>query len=406
MALSLHTANREEAAHLARRMYQDLVTLGWDKFLAQYRPQPTQEPARKEQLSIGQFIALVRTKDLLPAKTIDGYAMRFRGMVAEIAGIPTTKARYRAGSNAHQVWLDKVDCLPLADTTPELVRQWKKGRIAQAKNPLERKHTLASVNSTMRQARGLFSERKILRFIEIVRPHPFEGVELEAKTDSRFFGAGISASELLRRGIQELGTEELKAFLLGLALGLRRLEADHLEWDSFDFDRSTVQIKATQYYGLKTEKSAAVLSLDREIIALFKGWHTQRRGSFVLESDKPPRPEARYFYYRADATFNKLILWLQHQGISGTKPLHTLRKMYGSLIVEKHGLFVASATLRHSSVATTTAHYLDYAVAATSGLGSVISGAEVLPFPSEQATEPLPLPSSRADVQKRGDSRS
>jgi hypothetical protein len=303
-ALSLHTANREEAAHLARRMYQDLTALGWDKFLAQYRPQPTQEPERKELLTIGRYIALVRTKDLLPPKTIDGYAMRFRGMVAGIAGVHTTKERYRAGSKAHQVWQDKVDGLPLANITPELVRQWKKDRIARAKNPLERKHTLASVNSTMRQARGLFSERKILRFIEIVRPHPFEGVEFDAKTDSRFFGAGISASELMRRGLQELETEELKAFLLSLALGLRRLEADHLQWDSFNFDRSTVQIKATQYYGLKTEKSAAVLSLDQEITSLFRGWHAQRRGSFVLESDKPPRPEARYFYYRADTTFN------------------------------------------------------------------------------------------------------
>ena len=213
MALSLHTANREEAAHLARRMYQDLITLGWDKFLAQYRPQPTLEATRKEVISIGSYIALVRAKDLLPPKTLDGYAMRFRGMVAEIAGIPATKARYRAGSNAHQVWLDKIDSLPLASITPQLVSQWKKDRMAQAQNPLERRRTLSSVSSTIRQARALFSERKILKFIEIVRPHPFEGVELGAKTDSRFFGAGISASELLRRGIQELGTEKLKAFL-------------------------------------------------------------------------------------------------------------------------------------------------------------------------------------------------
>ena len=188
----------------------------------------------------------------------------------------------------------------------------------------------------------------------------------------------------MRRGIQELETEELKAFLLGLALGLRRLEADHLEWDSFNFDRSTVQITATKFYGLKSEKSAAVLSLDPEIMALFRGWHAQCRGPFVLESDKPARPQTHYPYYRADATFNKLILWLQRQGVSGTKPLHTLRKMYGSLVVEKHGLFAASATLRHSSISTTTAHYLDHAVAATSGLGSVLSGADVVPFSSPE----------------------
>jgi integrase len=405
-ALSLHTANREEAEHLAKRMYQDLLTLGWDKFLAQYRPLATPEPVRKELLTIGQFLAQVRAKDLLAPRTLDGYAMRFRGMAAEIAGIPTTNRRYRSGSKAHQDWLAKIDALPLANITPASVRQWKQDRLAQAQNPVERKHTLASVNSTMRQARGLFSERKVLRFIEILRPHPFAGVEVDAKTDARFFGAGINAAELLRRGVRELAKEELKAFLLSLALGLRRLEADHLEWDSFDFDRSTVQIKATEFYSLKTEKSAAVLSLDPEIMALFRGWHAQHRGPFVLESDKPPRQPTHHPYYRADTTFNKLISWLQRQRAGGTKPLHTLRKMYGSLIAEKHGLFAASATLRHSSISTTTEHYLDHAVTATSGLGSVLSGAAVLPFPSSPATAPRPRLSAPADGRRPADTRS
>jgi hypothetical protein len=71
-----------------------------------------------------------------------------------------------------------------------------------------------------------------LRSIQLPAILPFNGVELEPRTDTKFYGAGVGPVALLRAAIDELAgnrTEELKAFLLGLTVGLRRREIDLLE---------------------------------------------------------------------------------------------------------------------------------------------------------------------------------
>jgi integrase len=382
-AFGLYTSNRDEAAHLARRMYTDLMTGGWDFMLEKHRPKPVETPTPKENITFGEYIELVRSKNLLSSKSIDGYAMRLRGIVSNILGI-RSKKKYAAETLGRKAWVDKVDSVSLSSITPDMVRQWKKTALEKAGNAIARKHAVTSVNSALRQARSLFGERKVLKFIEIPRPHLFEGVEFEPRVDTRFFGAGIDAPTLLRRALNDLGNdrkEELKAFLLAISLGLRRKEADLLEWNSFDFGNCTVTVEPTEHYALKTNESAATLALDAEIMAIFKGFHAQRRGPFVLESEHIPRPEARYHYYRCDATFDALVEWLCIQGVTGDKPFHVLRKMFGSLIVEKHGVFAASSALRHTSIELTNSYYLDRTVRTPSGLGTVISGAQVSPLP-------------------------
>jgi integrase len=389
-AFGLYTANRDEAAHLARRMYIDLMTGGWDLVMQKYRPKPLEplEPADKAAITFGGYIALVRSRNLLSSKAIDGYAMRLRGIIADILGVRSTKKKYAAAASGRKVWIDKIDSVPLASITPDMVRRWKKTTITKAGNAIARKRAVTSVNSALRQARSLFGERKVMRFFpEVPRPHPFEGVEFEPRVDTRFFGAGIDAPTLFRRALKELGSdrkEELKAFLLAISLGLRRKEADLLEWSSFDFTNCTVTVRPTENYSLKTEDSASTMALDPEIIALFRGWYAQRHGLFVLESEHLPRPDARYHYYRCDRTFDSLVDWLRLQGVTGDKPFHVLRKLFGSLIVEKDGVFAASSALRHTSIELTNAYYLDRTIKTTSGLGSIISGAEVVPLPDSQ----------------------
>jgi len=206
----------------------------------------------------------------------------------------------------------------------------------------------------------------------------------------KFYGAGIDAPTLLRLAVEELSAErkeELKAFLLAIAIGLRRKEADHLLWASFDFSAGTVRVQPTEHYALKTQESAAVLSLDPEIMASFRGWHAQRKGPFVLESEQPPR-DVNYHYYRCDNTFDSLVAWLRGKGIKGDKPYHTLRKMFGSLIAEKYGIHAASSALRHTNIELTSSYYADRTVKVTSGLGLVLSGALVAEFLQEAPAAP------------------
>jgi integrase len=387
MTLSVSTANREEAAQRARRMYLDLVAGGWQLLLEKHRPKPP-EPEKKESLTFGEYIALVRSRNLIPDRTIDNYLPRLRQIIADIKGFKLSRKRFAVKSMGAKQWQEKIDAVTLQSITPDDVRHWKTRSINKAKNNaiLRRQYTI-SVNSTLRQARSLFGERKILKYLpETPRPHPFEGVEFAPRVDTKFYGAGIDAPTLVRRAIEQLSeerTEECKAFLLGITLGLRKKEVDLLEWSSFDFAAGTVQVQPTEHYALKTRESAATLALDPEIMALFKGWRALATGPFVIESNRPPRSDAGYDYYRADHVFDSLVQWLRNQGIQADKPFHVLRKLFGSLIVERHGIFAASAALRHTSIELTNSYYVDRTIRTTSGLGAILSGASVTELPKQ-----------------------
>ena len=73
----------------------------------------------------------------------------------------------------------------------------------------------------------MFSKRKVLdklRSVKMPAILPFDGVELEKRTDTKFYGAGVEPFALLRAAIDEPvedRVEELKAFPLAITLGLR-----------------------------------------------------------------------------------------------------------------------------------------------------------------------------------------
>ena len=80
---------------------------------------------------------------------------------------------------------------------------------------------------------------------------------------------------------------------------------------------------------------------------------------FVIEAPGLPKPQARYVHYRCQAHFERLAAWLRTQGVSAHKPLHTLRKEFGSLICDEDGIYAASRALRHSSIGVTDAYCTD-----------------------------------------------
>ena len=172
----------------------------------------------------------------------------------------------------------------------------------------------------------------------------------------------------------------LKVFLLGLTLGLRRREIDLLEWRSFDFVSGTLRILPTKWYQLKTPESAAELPVEPEVLELFRGWRARATSEFVIESDRAPK-STDYQHYRCDETFQSLLDWLRDKGVEGNKPLHALRKLYGSQLADQHGLHVASSGLRHADVRTTAEYYIDRRVRVTAGFGKVLSDEKEIIFP-------------------------
>jgi hypothetical protein len=109
------------------------------------------------------------------------------------------------------------------------------------------------------------------------------------------------------------------------------------------------------------------------VLALFKRYKEKAHGEYVVESSGGlSKPEANYAHYRCEPVFNRLASWLRAHGVSNAKPLHTLRKEYGSALARTLGILAASHGLRHASIGLTHQHYVDSRSTATVGLGHLL----------------------------------
>ena len=191
------------------------------------------------------------------------------------------------------------------------------------------------------------------------------------------------------------------AFLLALGAGLRRIEIDRLEWSAFQWNHNVIRIEPTRYFEPKTEHSIGDVQIDPELMSVFRS-HAALAGSNFVIDDGDHGADQYWDQYRAKAVFERLSIWLRAHGVTARKPIHQLRKEFGSMVNRKHGLSAASDQPRHSGIATTAAYYIDRPRKATSGIGPLLvtkrrKGKKIIPFengPPERAQ--LPPPGERA----------
>ena len=137
-------------------------------------------------------------------------------------------------------------------------------------------------------------------------------------------------------------------------------------------------------------------------MAVFRGYAAKAQSNFVLPG-LPGAPETEG--YRAQAVFERLSAWLRRHGITARKPIHELRKEFGSMVNRKHGLSAAKDLLRHGDISITAAHYIDEARKATSGLGALLAtkrkGKKIIPMTDD--TQSLILASPKSASAKKPD---
>jgi integrase len=168
-------------------------------------------------------------------------------------------------------------------------------------------------------------------------------------------------------------------------VGLRRKEIDLLERDSFLWNDGAVRVQATQHFEGKSEDSLGDVFVDHELLEIFRGYRARATGPFVIESDGQPHRGERHLRYRCKAIFVRLTKWLRQHGVKGNKPLHTLRKEFGSQVCALHGIHAASRQLRHADIAITNMFYTDGRKRALTGLGHLLkSNDKVVPLVQDQ----------------------
>jgi integrase len=360
-------------------MYLFLVTNGWSSTLAKYRP----KAARQADPSIGQFIKAVAAVADIEPRTLKGYIGALRKITADIAGLADDPRKFGSG-RGHREWIERVDSVKLSELTPKGVQEWKRAFIGRAEpDPVSQRSARVSVNSFLRCARSLFGAN-ILEHIELELPDPlpFADVQFEPKQNSKY-RSDFDIQKLIAAARDELAANDpecFKIFLLATFAGLRRAEIDLLEWTSFLWDSSAIRIEATRHFSAKSEDSYSDVPIDPEVLELFRGYRARATGAFVIESPEAFRPGLLYNFYRCDAELNRLTDWLRAKGVKAQKPLHTLRKEFGSQLCQAHGIYAASRGLRHSDIKITSNFYTDSRARATVGLGHLLEAPKVVPF--------------------------
>lgn len=404
--LALGTANKDQAATRAAKLFLRVKSEGWKPILAEERPEAVRQIA-----TVGAYIEKAEEVANLEPRTINEYKKALRRLVSEVKGINGT-GRYDWRSGKAEQWRNKVDAVRLDAITPASVQKWKKRKLSEvADDPARQRATKNTINGVIRNAKSLFG-RKVLphvaKELEVPDPHPLKEVELFPRQSMRY-SSKIDAAKVIALAQARLGAprrndetereasnrhEQLKILLLALFAGLRFNEIDKLLWRQVDFERSLIRIEATEYFRPKTEEAAGDVPIDPELVATLRGWKARATGQFVIEAQRKARPSAGWNSYRARTNHKHLLDWLRALEIDGEtplakvqKPIHELRKEAGSLINERFGIHAASVFLRHSDTRITAAHYLDGKRGITTGLGSLLSGGNVEHFPAEGSEE-------------------
>ena len=400
----INTGEREKAAAatVAAEIHRTLEREGWQAVLERWKPgKLVREDTAKginAAPTVGDLINAARRLSGIGTRTLGDYCRCFRQIVADVAKIERDESRFDHLGGGVNRWREKVDAVDLASITPQKIQVWKIAFVAKAKtDPQAERSAKVTVNSILRQAKALFSSKErrgqsglvtLLRAeMRLPSPLPFDGVGFYESQSTRY-QSKIDAKELLVASKNELAESQPEAFkmlVLALCCGLRRNEIDKLTWRQVDLEKAVIRIETTRHFRAKSEDSLGEVDLEPGLVALLRVWKAKAKGEFVIESDVGPRLGKNYAHYRANRVSDDLAQWLRAQGVEDRKALHTLRKEFGSLVAQEHGIYAASRALRHADIQVTAKHYLDKKQSISIGLGHLLKPDE--PKPAEAQPE-------------------
>jgi len=370
--IPLRTSNKSKAAEMAKKTYEKVRANGW-RGVDEALPSPLPRLGNRDEITCGEYIERVRQISLVSEATLTQYLASLRRVVAFSNNIEVTKERHDYVTGGQKRWNDKVDACPLfSSLSSKNIKLFRDDFLKSAKDDsviLESRRR--SFNKVLRNAKGLFSRRIISEIGEwdineggikypsriglLVATHEPEGNK-RFKVEKEF---SLTMEELYNLAQKELDSEQLVAFILASAVGLRRGEIDRLQWSSINFIEGVLSVETTKSGAPKTVYSESPLRIDSEVIAHLKTYKEKSPSrEFVLPRDNEKEVSKSWTSYRANIILLSLIDWLRKVGVKANKPLHALRKLAGSEVAKSKGIFAASSFLRHKSTAVTQQHYV------------------------------------------------
>jgi integrase len=248
---------------------------------------------------------------------------------------------------------------PLSTLTRKLLNDFKQIRqeVARDGGVLNYKSAQRTINKHLRNAKAIFKESALDVYRDEGLSIPDLGDFLSTPLISRLgVEYQLPRSDLIRRVAHAMahgldGNEQLAA-MLALHAGLRADEIAHARWSWLRIEERTtpyLRVQAEADFDTKNHRCRSV-----PLQSWFADWLNTRkpaRQDYVLSG---PAGE------RGDDAFRRLAVWLHGQGVEPRKPMHELRKWFGSFAVFSTGSFAkAQKMLGHRSAQTTNDYYAD-----------------------------------------------
>lgn len=359
-AVGLSSNNQEEASRKAAKLYSTIRTEGWEAALRKFSPDRSNPQNR---ITIGDHIKLTTGVLRVREVSLRKYSYCLRRIAMDIAGQNSDDESKFDPTN--KPWREKADKIKLAVLSPLSIETWKTDFLKKAGTaPTDQLEARRNVNYFVRNARSLFGKKVKKKLKELGLPsfeNPFDGVELEKQGSTRYVST-INAGELLAKARKDLRKEDpnsWKVILSGLGAGLRRAEIDGLRINQLDSVKACIRVVNHEHFEAKTDESIGEVQVDPSLIEeLMEGLDGD--STFVIEPDTAPAEGVRApGYYRCDETFVRVTKWLRANGIHSDRPIHVLRKEFGSIVNAQSDIFTAMSQLRHSNIGTTAAFYAD-----------------------------------------------
>ena len=348
----LETADKAKAAEKCRNIYLSLVGRGWKETLLEFNPDCAPAEKSTKVSTIGELIAEVsRTVSFNPI-TFSTYTRCLRRIAADVSGIGDQAAVDEAGNpkkdrrgrikylsrrhtKGNALWLAAVDAVSLSILTPSAVQGWRVDLENAAKgSEIKEQRAKVTTSSVIRNAKALFSDDNLehARAILILPdPLPSSG-KLKLTEPVSSFKSKVDVLKVIATAQKELSGEPLKIFLLGMLSGLRKNEIDKMEWQAIDFRRATVDLNPTEFSKAKSKDSEEEVDLDPELLGLMRQWHKDRKGDFVIESDKAAKSNDANPQYRCEKHFQALYAWVEEAGSQGIETTPRIAEGVGSTL--------------------------------------------------------------------------
>lgn len=281
------TNNKQVAARKAAEIYRHLIDHGTEATLAKYRSRKVSS----ETATIGEWISAAQEFARVKQVTFVQNCRALRRIAADITKLRVSNRKF--GKKGSATYREKVDAMSLDIFTRNAVDKWIKDFIKSHEgNPKKIATAKTTCNSTVTQAKSLFSQRILKRVtgLKLPDPPPFQGAELHEAPDTRY-RSQIEFLNLLQAAQSELREQEPDSFvalLIQCSTGLRRSEIDALHWKQVDLDANKLWVDLTEDGQLKTDASRGSVPIDETTASILREFKQQAEGKkFVIEPDTP-----------------------------------------------------------------------------------------------------------------------